>query len=173
MSASNVVNPVDESQTPEPVSPWADPAGPPQRGVSGGAVALAIFALLIGVVFGYVRWRDPPSAALVREQQAVQDQQEQIAQLNSHIEALESELDQRSPGAAEVVERDQDLDRREEAVARRERELAGRWTLPRIDLPSAEDVIAFFNGVGEWFSRTFNADASLDIATRPAEPAAT
>lgn len=166
---------------------WVDPPGTAGRGVSRAGVAgWAIFGLLIGLLAGFLLFYEDPDAALLQAQQAVREQDELIAELNSQLEIFESELNRLNPDAAERARRDQALAQREAALAQREQALAAReaavteqerrleglWTIPKVDFPSAEDVIAFFNRIGDWFASTVGADESLDDATRPGVPAA-
>lgn len=141
-------------------------------------MGLIIVALLIGLLAGFFMFSEDPDAALIEARRDIQARDRLIAQLTNQVERLQSELNQRSPGAAELVQREVTLDQREQAlrereaaVSARERELEGRWTLPRIDLPSAQDVVTFFNRLSDWVARTFNADESLEDATSQGTPA--
>jgi hypothetical protein len=153
------------------------PEGP--QGVSLTAVTgLIISALLIGLLAGFVMFSEDPNAALIEARRNLQAQDRLIAQLTNQVESLQAELNQGSPGAAELLQREaalaqreQALIEREAAVAARERNLEGRWTLPRIDLPSGQDVVTFFNRLSGWVARTVNADESLEDATSQATPA--
>ena len=126
---------------------------------------VVVAAVVVGILAGVGLFRDDPDQVVLDLQEQLRQRDRSIAEMGGRIALLESELNRISPGAVERARREQELAEREAAVARRERELEGLWTVPKPRIP--EDVGQFFGRLTEGFDQEAGGEDPLDRATRP------
>lgn len=140
-------------------------------------VAVAALALLLGFAGAKLIQKDP-DLQLAEARATIEAQDQAIAERDGRIALLEAQLARiGGDGLARLeralAERETVLDAREQqladraaAVAQREEAVSGRIALPRIELPTLEEVRAFSARVSDWVGSTVGADNALDSATQ-------